>query len=211
MKALSIHQPWAWLIIHGGKDIENRRWNCNYKGDLYIHASKKADGKEYSEAVEFAKKIDPDLQIPNMSELRYGGIIGKVRMKGATRESDSKWFVGPFGFVLSKPKKVDFFEIRGMQGLFNVHIEEKRRALSRRQVMAATARRMKGVKVSFRMDPDDRESRVTGRVVEAKIGKVHEPSQLLGYEVQVQGASGKIVTIDSNERFMRIIWDSKNR
>lgn len=24
MKAISVRQPWAWLIIHGGKDIENR-------------------------------------------------------------------------------------------------------------------------------------------------------------------------------------------
>ena len=23
-KALSVRQPWAWAIIHGGKDIENR-------------------------------------------------------------------------------------------------------------------------------------------------------------------------------------------
>ena len=26
MKALSIRQPWAWLILHAGKDIENRDW-----------------------------------------------------------------------------------------------------------------------------------------------------------------------------------------
>jgi hypothetical protein len=211
MKALSIHQPWAWLIIHGGKDIENRRWNCHHRGGLYIHASKTKDGGEYTRAVEFVKKIDPELQIPNMNELKYGGVIGKVKMRGATRESDSKWFVGPFGFILKNPKAMDFFEIRGQQGMFEVHIEEKRRALSRRQVMAATARRMKGVKVWFRMDPEDRHSKVCGRVLEAKIGKVHEPSGLLGYEVQVQGKSGKVVTIDSNERFMRIVWNSKNK
>ena len=26
MKALTIKQPWAWAIIHAGKDIENRDW-----------------------------------------------------------------------------------------------------------------------------------------------------------------------------------------
>lgn len=26
MIALSIRQPWAWLIINAGKDIENRDW-----------------------------------------------------------------------------------------------------------------------------------------------------------------------------------------
>lgn len=25
--ALSIRQPWAWAILHAGKDIENRDWH----------------------------------------------------------------------------------------------------------------------------------------------------------------------------------------
>lgn len=39
MKALSIRQPWAWLILHGGKDIENRSWNTNFRGRFLIHAA----------------------------------------------------------------------------------------------------------------------------------------------------------------------------
>lgn len=27
MKVLTVRQPWAWAIIHGGKDIENRSWS----------------------------------------------------------------------------------------------------------------------------------------------------------------------------------------
>lgn len=41
MKALSILQPWAWLITAGHKDIENRRWWTNYRGPFLIHAGKK--------------------------------------------------------------------------------------------------------------------------------------------------------------------------
>lgn len=26
--ALSVRQPWAWAIIHAGKDIENRTWQA---------------------------------------------------------------------------------------------------------------------------------------------------------------------------------------
>ena len=40
MKALSIKQPWASLIAHGIKDIENRTWKTNFRGRIYIHASK---------------------------------------------------------------------------------------------------------------------------------------------------------------------------
>lgn len=44
-KALSIKQPWAWLIAAGYKDVENRSWPTNYRGRFYIHASKKYDKK----------------------------------------------------------------------------------------------------------------------------------------------------------------------
>lgn len=39
MKALSIKQPFASLIAHGIKDIENRTWKTKYRGRIYIHAS----------------------------------------------------------------------------------------------------------------------------------------------------------------------------
>ena len=39
MKALSIKQPWASLIAHGIKDIENRTWKTNFRGRIYIHAT----------------------------------------------------------------------------------------------------------------------------------------------------------------------------
>jgi hypothetical protein len=39
MKALSIKHPWAWAIVHAGKDIENRTWECRYRGEILIHAS----------------------------------------------------------------------------------------------------------------------------------------------------------------------------
>ncbi|OZF33174.1 hypothetical protein CH296_11095 [Rhodococcus sp. 14-2496-1d] len=38
MKALTVQQPWAWAIMHGGKTIENRTQNWNYRGPLAIHA-----------------------------------------------------------------------------------------------------------------------------------------------------------------------------
>jgi hypothetical protein len=39
MKALSIKQPWASLIAHGIKDIENRTWKTNFRGRIFIHVS----------------------------------------------------------------------------------------------------------------------------------------------------------------------------
>lgn len=42
MKAISIKQPWAYLIVYGIKDIENRTWACpkKYIGQrVLIHSS----------------------------------------------------------------------------------------------------------------------------------------------------------------------------
>lgn len=44
MKAITIKQPWASLIVHGIKDIENRTWSCpkKYLGQrVLIHSSGK--------------------------------------------------------------------------------------------------------------------------------------------------------------------------
>jgi hypothetical protein len=37
-KALTVKQPWAWAIIHGDKDVENRSRPTKHRGRLYIHA-----------------------------------------------------------------------------------------------------------------------------------------------------------------------------
>jgi hypothetical protein len=39
MKAISILQPWASLVILGHKKIETRSWDTKYRGPLLIHAS----------------------------------------------------------------------------------------------------------------------------------------------------------------------------
>lgn len=38
MKALTVQQPWAWAIVHGGKDVENRTTAWKHRGQLAIHA-----------------------------------------------------------------------------------------------------------------------------------------------------------------------------
>ena len=40
MRILTVRQPWAWALIHGGKDVENRLRNIagDYRGPVAIHA-----------------------------------------------------------------------------------------------------------------------------------------------------------------------------
>ena len=43
MKALTIKQPWATLIMQGDKRFEFRSWQTKYRGELLIHAGKGID------------------------------------------------------------------------------------------------------------------------------------------------------------------------
>ena len=36
--ALTVHQPWAWCVANGHKDVENRSWQTAHRGWLAIHA-----------------------------------------------------------------------------------------------------------------------------------------------------------------------------
>lgn len=45
MKALSLKQPFAELILQGKKTIELRKWNTHYRGEFLLHASQTPDAK----------------------------------------------------------------------------------------------------------------------------------------------------------------------
>lgn len=120
MKVLSIRQPWAWLIVHGYKDIENRTWATNYRGDCLIHAGKGMTHDEYDGACALAFQIlgcGFDL-IPDFDDLPRGGIVGAAKIVDCVRSSVSPWFFGEYGFVLEEAIERPFVPLRGQLGFF---------------------------------------------------------------------------------------------
>lgn len=115
--ALSIRQPWAYAILHCGKDIENRPWTTSFRGPFCIHAAKGYQKDEYAEAAEFIEKISGKV-VPPIDELPRGGIVGKARLSGTIRESESPWFVGKIGFILKDVQPVEFIAVRGVLNIF---------------------------------------------------------------------------------------------
>jgi hypothetical protein len=113
MKALSIQQPWAHLIVAGLKPIENRTWTTAYRGPLLIHASQKMCIAVESIEAAFGIKIDRRL-------LHFGCVIGRVDLVDVIEESDSPWFDGPYGFVLRNPRPIKPRPWRGQLKLFDV-------------------------------------------------------------------------------------------
>ena len=116
MKALSIRQPWAWLIVYCGKDIENRTWRTNVRGTILVHASKGMTRREYDEVRLYS--FMP--QLPPFEALQRGGIIGTVDIVDCVTDHDSPWFFGPVGFVLRNPRALDFRPCVGQLGFFEV-------------------------------------------------------------------------------------------
>lgn len=132
MKALSIKQPWASLIIHGGlldngqrifKDIENRSWKTNLRGRIYIHAPKTEDKSCYHWL--HGKSLDHEL--PKMElklPLIRGAIIGEVDVIDCITQSDSPWFfIGGYGYVLENPVAYRIpFPYPGKLGFFDAYV-----------------------------------------------------------------------------------------
>jgi hypothetical protein len=128
MLALSIRQPWAWMIMHGGKDVENRDWHTKVRGRVLIHASKGMTKDEWDSAWHFSRETDAP-SIALFSGLTYdnierGGIIGSVVIYDCVTEFSSPWFVGTYGFLLRDSRPLPFTPWRGQLGFFNVPVAE---------------------------------------------------------------------------------------
>lgn len=95
MKALSIKQPWASLIAHGIKDIENRTWRTNFRGRIYIHASaaKVIDCLRVLNEEQYliAQKHFLKLGLNKFSDLPISAIIGEVDIIDCVINHESIW------------------------------------------------------------------------------------------------------------------------
>ena len=120
MKALSIRQPWAWLIVHGWKNIENRSWATCYRGNLLIHAAKTMTLADYEACRIFVDSIHDDLAMPSPSDLPRGGIVGEVTLSDCVRQHSSPWFTGPIGWVLNEACCCSLIPWRARLGIFEV-------------------------------------------------------------------------------------------
>jgi len=121
MKALTVRQPWAWLLFHG-KPMENRNWASEYRGQLAIHAAQGMTQDEYDDALAFVGAFDPDLaaSVPDAIDLVRGAVIGTVRMTECVQTHSSPFFHGKFAFVFDNQQVFDSpVPARGALGLWD--------------------------------------------------------------------------------------------
>jgi len=123
MKALSIKQPWAELILQGKKRIEIRKWNTHFRGEFLIHSSKNSDEKAMKEF--------------GFSNLPCGFILGKAKLVDVkTYENEvefnkdkhlhlasMKW--GNHGFILENAERINPVEAKGSLNFWDFELESK--------------------------------------------------------------------------------------
>lgn len=120
-------QPWAWLIVNGYKDIENRDWKpwnpgLKFRGRVLIHAGKKIDKDTgFGDLVLAGRHPITGEPLPDVvSSFETGGIVGAATIVDVVTESESPWFYGTYGLVIKDARPLPFVPCKGQLGFFNV-------------------------------------------------------------------------------------------
>ncbi len=119
MKAITVRQPWAWLLLNGA-DIYNLRGRHDHRGELAIHAGMGMNDGDYLAGYAYAS--ERGVILPSAEELKLGQILGLVDVVACVDISDSKWFDGPYGFILANPRGLGLRTVhtRGNSGIWKV-------------------------------------------------------------------------------------------
>jgi hypothetical protein len=127
VKALTLRPSWAWLVVNGYKDIENRSWATRLRGRIWIHASSspvtRAEYKNFNAICRY-RRIR---KFPAREDFQTGGIVGSVEIVDCVTKSRSYWFGGDYGFVLRNARRTRFKQMKGMLGFFEVKARKRRR------------------------------------------------------------------------------------
>ena len=125
MKALSLTQPWATLVVTGAKQIETRSWSTRYRGSLYIHAAKGFP----AHAKDFAREVYGNPAV--LPYLPLGAIVGRVYLLEVVHVEDllalsiqeakyGDYSSGRFAWMFSNIEQFEPIPYKGALGLFEV-------------------------------------------------------------------------------------------
>jgi len=106
MKALSIRQPYVYLILAGLKTIEYRSRKTHHRGPLLIHASQRLGSLD--------GLTDEQLDaLPE--EVAVGGFLGIVDLVDVTPDE-----YGGYQYHLANPRKIKPIAAHGRLNIFDV-------------------------------------------------------------------------------------------
>jgi tetratricopeptide (TPR) repeat protein len=151
MRAISIHQPYAWAIACGFKRVENRSWTTNYRGPVAVQASvNKERLLELHEAL--GNSFDGSL-------FTTGAVVAVVDLVDVqplnpSLESDP-WAEGPFCWILSNARMLQTpVKVKGKTSLFKLSLAETAKVAEQLELDAAAPPQVsEGLLAAFQVDP----------------------------------------------------------
>lgn len=121
-RALTLHQPWATVIAHHGKRLENRPWKpfASIIGKrIALHA-----GKVFDPTV--AMFCKDRLGITLRSDVPTGAIVAIATVQGfvtGIHGHKSEWYFGPYAWELADVIPIDPVPCKGAQGLWSLPLD----------------------------------------------------------------------------------------
>jgi hypothetical protein len=90
MRALTLHRPWPALIVHAGKNVENRPWTTGYRGPFAIHAGKGWDPNAIPVARDWVDGVDEVGlgRVPRDQDKHPTGIVAVADLIGVCGDTD---------------------------------------------------------------------------------------------------------------------------
>ena len=128
MKVISIKEPFATLIKENIKNIETRSWKTNYRGEIYIHASKVSDKTRTQELSDLTKNL----------KMNNGNIIAKATLVDCKymdqkfikeiKQNETEYLFGyyeegRYAWILKDIKKIKPIPAKGKLNIWNYEIE----------------------------------------------------------------------------------------
>jgi hypothetical protein len=105
MKALSLWQPWASLVVAGTKHWETRSWSTDYRGLLAIHATKRVP-KPFEDLLKAQSTPEAETLVKLMRQMGYYSLrempMGKVIGLVTPRTSFTSWYGMPTWVILAR-------------------------------------------------------------------------------------------------------------
>lgn len=132
MKAITLHQPWASLIVLNFKSFETRNWATNFRGELAIHAAKRPVKPAEIDAVVNLISDAKTVEVIKNYDYPFGCVVATCNLidcitmtpefiasQSLTERATGDWSEGRFAWRLEEVRSLDQpVPISGQQGLW---------------------------------------------------------------------------------------------
>ena len=121
MKALSLKQPYAELVVDGRKKIELRNWRTKFRGEFFIHAAKNPDKESMKRFGFTTLPLGFLVWKANLIDVKtYENEEEHSKDKDLHLASSS---CGNHGFILKNPIKIEPIPFKGKLNFFETNLD----------------------------------------------------------------------------------------